>query len=233
MNITRIILPAVTAACLCACAPREAAPAPMKDNRAGVEALAKYRDTPEVKHLLLVSCTEGSNADAYIYEKDDSTSTWTMTLHTPAYIGRDGLIDAESKRESDGCSPIGDFGFITAFGIKPDPGTAFEYVHVTPDIYAIDTDNEYYNLIVDASAPGIPREGEHMWECTPDYNYGLSSDYNAERAPGRGSNIFLHCMGAKPSTGGCVAVPEEVMKQILLTFQPADRMVIYPARVPK
>ncbi len=141
----------ILATCLISCSHQASEPVAMKDNGAGGDALAKYRDVPEVRHVLLVSCTGGSLADAYIYEKDDSTSTWTMTLATPAYIGRDGI--SETKTESDGCSPIGDFGFITAFGIKPDPGTAFDYVQVTPDIYAIDTENEYYNMKVDANTP--------------------------------------------------------------------------------
>ena len=35
-------------------------------------------------------------------------------------------------------------------------------------------------------------------------------------APGRGSAIFLHCFGPqKPWTGGCVAVPKDVMLRVM------------------
>lgn len=40
--------------------------------------------------------------------------------------------------------------------------------------------------------------------------------FNEDGTPGRGSAIFLHCLGsAKPYTGGCVAIPENIMKLVM------------------
>ena len=48
------------------------------------------------------------------------------------------------------------------------------------------------------------------------YQYCLNISFNEEGTPGRGSAIFLHCFGTqKPYTGGCVAVPEYIMKMIM------------------
>ena len=62
----------------------------------------------------------------------------------------------------------------------------------------------------------------------PEYNYGLALDYNKECVPGLGSNIFFHCKGTKPSTAGCVAVDEKVMRLVLGMFGKSDRVVILP-----
>ena len=43
---------------------------------------------------------------------------------------------------------------------------------------------------------------------------------NNEGTPGRGSAIFLHCFGPlKPYTGGCVALPENLMKLVMQTVR--------------
>ena len=45
-------------------------------------------------------------------------------------------------------------------------------------------------------------------------------------APGRGSAIFLHCFGPqKPWTGGCVAVPKDVMLRVMRSVR-ADCVVV-------
>ena len=41
-----------------------------------------------------------------------------------------------------------------------------------------------------------------------------------EGTPGRGSAIFLHWFGPlKPYTGGCIALPENLMKLVMQTIQ--------------
>ena len=43
---------------------------------------------------------------------------------------------------------------------------------------------------------------------------------------GRGSAIFLHCLGTtNPYTGGCVAIPENIMKLVMQNVDP-DCVVI-------
>ena len=50
------------------------------------------------------------------------------------------------------------------------------------------------------------------------YNYCIDTGYNPEGTPHRGSALFLHCsMGI--NTGGCIAIPEETMIQILKEYK--------------
>ena len=51
-------------------------------------------------------------------------------------------------------------------------------------------------------------------------------DYNPDCRWPLGSGIFLHCKGAKDSTGGCVAMDEESMRAVLLCAGPGMRVVI-------
>ena len=44
----------------------------------------------------------------------------------------------------------------------------------------------------------------------------MNISFNEDGTPGRGSAIFLHCLGPeKPYTGGCVAIPENMMKLVM------------------
>ena len=63
---------------------------------------------------------------------------------------------------------------------------------------------------------------------TPERAYaGDSLFHDEEGAPGRGSAIFLHCLGPeKPWTGGCVAIPENIMKLVMQQVQPDCVVVI-------
>ena len=52
------------------------------------------------------------------------------------------------------------------------------------------------------------------------YQHCLNISFNEEGMPGRSSAVFLHCLGPhKPWTGGCVAVPENNMKLIMLNVR--------------
>lgn len=229
MNKILLLAAAASVAAMAACGGSSQQSTSTVLNSFGDKALSKYRADTAVRNVILVQCTGGSDARVEMYGKDDSLGTWSRILQTDGHIGRNGYTEA--KREGDGMSPVGDFGILLAFGIKPDPGASVAYLRVTPDTYAIDGEGEYYNRIVDANEAGT-RDGEEMYAYSPEYNYGIALDYNIDCVPGAGSNIFFHCKGAKPATGGCVAVDEDVMRRILLRLTPRDRICIYPLRVP-
>ena len=59
-------------------------------------------------------------------------------------------------------------------------------------------------------------DSEHIVDYDYQYQYCLNISFNEEGTPGRGSAIFLHCLGPqKPYTGGCVAIPENQMKKVI------------------
>ena len=67
---------------------------------------------------------------------------------------------------------------------------------------------DYPDLVMDDS--------EHIVDYDYQYQYCLNISFNEEGTPGRGSAIFLHCLGPlKPYTGGCVSIPENQMKKVM------------------
>lgn len=189
------------------------------------EPLILYKDNPSVGQLLLVRYTGGSSAVATYYQKDPSqTSGWSTVFETPAYVGENGI---GKTREGDKKTPIGDFGVRQAFGILPDPGTSLDFTRVTPTTYACEEEGPYYNRIIDTVETGHQCSSDGMYKDSPQYNYGIFIDYNPQNIYPLGSAIFVHCMGNKyKHTLGCVALPQERMKEVLITAKPGMRVII-------
>ena len=190
-----------------------------------VSVLRNYRDRDDVRQLLLVRCTEGSNAVVQYYQKlTDQKNAWTLIFEGSAFIGKNGT---GKTREGDAKTPLGDFGVRSAFGILDNPGTKLPYIPVTETTFACDENGPYYNRIIDTAETGHACAGEEMLRCSPEYNYGIETDYNASNEWPKGSAIFLHCKGAKVYTGGCIAIDEDMMKTVLMTAEPGMRVIIH------
>lgn len=187
--------------------------------------LWKYRDQNDVKQILLVRYTGGCSAKAQYYQKSKYNNAWELTFESTAYVGRQGIGKVE---EGDNQTPTGDFGIRPfAFGILPNPGTSLEYLDVTKDTYACDEDTELYNQIFDISKSEHKNcTGEEMFKYSPEYNYGLTMENNPNNVYPNGSNIFLHCKGAKSFTGGCVALDQKDMVTVLKTCDKNMRIVV-------
>jgi L,D-peptidoglycan transpeptidase YkuD (ErfK/YbiS/YcfS/YnhG family) len=138
----------------------------------------------------------------------------------PAYVGYAGFAPPGEKREGDGRTPSGTFGFEFAFGVEPDPGVALPYRRVTgPSIVWDDVPSSpSYNQWVDGGV------GEAMYQ-TPVYDYAAVIAYNTARTPGLGSAIFLHVSRGNP-TAGCVSLPVERLLEVLRWLDPARAPVV-------
>jgi L,D-peptidoglycan transpeptidase YkuD (ErfK/YbiS/YcfS/YnhG family) len=152
-------------------------------------------------------------------------------LSTPGYVGKNGLCLDADHVEGCGQTPVGVYGFNKAFGIAPDPGCAMEYIQVDDDIYWSGDmrDGMRYNEMVNINDyPDLDMENsEHIVDYEYQYQYCLNISFNDDGTAGRGSAIFLHCFGpVKPYTGGCVAVPEYIMVQIMQRVDPDCVVVI-------
>ena len=169
------------------------------------------------KQLLLVDYTGGSNAIAKYYIKGEKG--WRLRGRCDAFVGKNGV---GKEREGDAKTPLGELRPLRAFGILPDPGTRLPYLRVAPGTVACDENGPYYNKIVQDPDCG----GEKMWELSPEYDYGLETDYNADGIWPLGSAIFIHCKGAKSWTGGCVALDKPLIKKILSTADSGLRIII-------
>jgi L,D-peptidoglycan transpeptidase YkuD (ErfK/YbiS/YcfS/YnhG family) len=136
-----------------------------------------------------------------------------------AWIGRDGMAPPGAKREGDGRTPSGTFGFGFFFGVDPDPGVHFRYRRVHAyDVWDDDPSSPLYNEWVDDrhADPGAAPEPMDVSA----YDYGAVIGYNTARTPGLGSAIFLHINIGTP-TAGCVTLPEGELLEILRWLNPA------------
>ena len=201
-----------------------------KDSPEWLKALPEAQDE-SVNQLFIVAGLgmDKTTAMVMLHERDEN-GDWKQVLSTPAYVGKNGLCADADHAEGCGQTPLGIYKFNAAFGIADDPGCAIPYVKVDEDIYWSGDDSEgmHYNEMVNINDyPELNMENsEHIIDYEYEYQYCLNISFNEDGTPGRGSAIFLHCLGLiKPYTGGCVAVPEYIMKSIMQNVDP-DCVVI-------
>jgi len=146
-----------------------------------------------------------------------------------ARIGRNGFASGGHKREGDGRTPTGSYGFGSFFfGVNSRPsGIRYAWRHAyTYDVWDDDSSSYRYNLWTDRnrSYPGRNPEPMHV---SPAYNYGAVIAYNVARKPGLGSAIFLH-VAHGTATAGCVAVPQSSLLKLLRWMDPrlAPRIIM-------
>jgi L,D-peptidoglycan transpeptidase YkuD (ErfK/YbiS/YcfS/YnhG family) len=176
--------------------------------------------------MVVVQYKSGSSATLTLHEKDES-GVWRQKLSTYAYVGKNGI---GKTKEGDKKTPVGTFNLKTPFGIKANPGTSLDYVQVTKYHYWCGAStSKYYNQLIDTRVTNRKRTSsdEYLISYKGVYNYCAFIDYNASGTAGKGSCIFLHCTGSSKYTAGCVAVPESVMKKILVALKPGCKIVIY------
>ncbi|MBP5387255.1 MAG: L,D-transpeptidase family protein [Prevotella sp.] len=173
--------------------------------------------------MLTTSCFNGGNAAKKgqlleVYDVHGCEATARLTVNgkvlftTSVYIGKNGI---GKEGEGDAKTPIGKMHVLKAFGVKPNPGTSIPYIDVTTSIYACDDQCEYYNQIIDTAMVHHKCGGEDMFHTVPEYYYGIATDFNKDCVWPKGSNIFIHCKGHKTWTGGCIALDEERMVELL------------------
>ncbi len=185
-----------------------------------------------VKQLFVVAGLgmDKTTASISMHERSED-GKWEQILSTPGFVGKNGLcLDADHK-EGCGQTPVGVYKFNKAFGIAADPGCAIPYIQVTDDTYWSGDIREgyHYNEMVNLSDyPDLDMENsEHIVDYIYQYQYCLNISFNEDGTAGRGSAIFLHSFGpTKPYTGGCVALPEYMMKMVMTNVNPDCVVVI-------
>ena len=186
----------------------------------------------EASQLFVVAGIGMDKTTAYIsmHQKDEG-GNWKQILSTPGFVGKNGLCADGDHKEGCGQTPAGVYRFNKAFGIAADPGCAIPYVQVDENTYWSGDAREgmHYNEMVNiADFPDLDMtDSEHIVDYEYQYQYCLNISFNEDGTPGRGSAIFLHCLGpVKPWTGGCVSVPENIMLLIMQQVQPDCVVVI-------
>jgi L,D-peptidoglycan transpeptidase YkuD (ErfK/YbiS/YcfS/YnhG family) len=130
-----------------------------------------------------------------------------------AWIGRNGMAQPGAKREGDGRTPSGTFGFQFFFGVDPNPRVHFPYRRIhESDVWDDDPSSPLYNEWVDDRYAN-PGAGPEPMDVSA-YDYGAVIAYNTARTPGLGSAIFLHINIGTP-TAGCVTLPVGELLKVL------------------
>ncbi len=190
------------------------------DSADWVKAIPEAQDEKVTQLFVVRAMGEQLTTASVSMHERDSQGNWKRIISSPGFVGKNGLCLDADHAEGCGQTPIGTYHFNKAFGIAKDPGCAIPYVQVDDNTYWSGDMGEgmHYNEMVDLKDyPNLDMENsEHIVDYDYQYQYCLNISFNEEGTPGRGSAIFLHCMGPeRPYTGGCVAVPENIMKLIM------------------
>ena len=193
--------------------------------------VSKLKAAKKYSQIIVVT-VDGRRKDLIMYQKQKDGS-WKKLLSTPATIGENGL---GKRKEGDHKTPVGNYRFTKALGIKKNPGTVLPYTKVDKTHYWVDdSGSRKYNLLVSTRNFTDFSSGEHIIEYKKVYNYILAISWNEKRIPRKGSAIFLHCWRRKnSSTWGCVGVPQKQMIKIMRKVRPGCRIIIdYAKKIKK
>lgn len=144
-------------------------------------------------------------------------------------IGKQGIIEAESKREGDGKTPSGIYRLRECW-YRPDklkpPIMQLPLRAITPqDGWCDDPTHPDYNRPV-----MLPFDASHetMWREDDAYNLVIPVSYNDDPViAGRGSAIFLHV--AQPDyrgTEGCIALAQDDWLAFIADLSPQSTIEI-------
>ncbi|MER5982585.1 L,D-transpeptidase family protein [Streptomyces sp. NPDC001787] len=158
---------------------------------------------------------DSHRATAALYTRDAPARSWRrLTAPWPAHNGMKGWTDLHVS--GDLKSPNGVYSLTDAGGRLPDPGSRLPY------------DEQPHFAVSGDGFFGEPLEGSFDYVVAINYNRAEGvSPLDRARPLGleRGGGIWIHVDHGGP-TQGCVSLPEERMKELLLTLDPAKKPVI-------
>ena len=181
----------------------------------------------DAEQMIVVAGVGKSTAYITMHEKDQD-GKWKQIIATPGFIGLEGLGPADIDHTY---TPVGTYTIDMAFGLADDPGCQMEYTKVDEDYYwSGDTRKgmRFNKMVSITDLPDLNTEdSEHIADFDYAYQYVLNMGYNAECEPKKGFAFFLHSFRCnRPYTGGCVAVPEDIMRFIMQKVRPGCRITI-------
>lgn len=147
-------------------------------------------------------------------------------------IGKNGV--SKHTYEGSMTTPLGQFNLGIAFGTH-NLNINYPYIKINKNLYWVDDENsKYYNKLVSLNEKinnfnysyiiNLNKKNfssaEHLIDYPKQYEYAIYIEYNVngekyEDGRGKSSAIFIHCLGDKGYTGGCIAIPREEMIFIL------------------
>ncbi|HWA64815.1 MAG TPA: L,D-transpeptidase family protein [Mycobacteriales bacterium] len=221
MQTRRAALAATTAALLAVTAP--AAGRADAGRAAGRVLPSHLRGVGDASQVVEVVNGGYGETTALVRAFEVRDGTWRQVFGPwTANVGYNGFAPPGQKREGDGRTPSGSFGFSFFFGVDRRPsGIRFPWRHAySYDYWDDDPASPRYNEWVDTRRHSAGRDPEPMLDL-PSYQDAAVIAYNVRRVPGRGSAIFLH-VTHHDATTGCVSLPRPDVIALLRWLDPAD-----------
>jgi len=195
---------------------------PAQPPTATVVGPAAATSTSTVQQMIRVTASSYGTSYARLTAYVKRSSGWVRVLGPwTARIGRNGFAPAGKKREGDGRTPSGTYGFASFFfGVNARPsGIHYSWRHAySYDVWDDDSASSRYNLRTDLHRYSAGRSPEALHQV-PAYNYAAVIAYNTARKPGLGSAIFLH-VSHHSATAGCVSLPQSELLRVLRWLNP-------------
>ena len=178
------------------------------------------------KQVIIVSIQNESDFKGRIDTYETGiTGSWKHLKTYQCVVGQNGV--SENRHEGEPVTPEGIYGFLFAFGSAENPGLKMEYRQTDPYDYWSSAAEREYNTWVryTGDAPDEYFYGSGNYEALysePLYKYAAALDFNYyNKVTGKGSAIFFHIAPYSGSgTGGCIALDENGLLQILKCMDP-------------
>ena len=158
----------------------------------------------------------------YLYNKKDEK--WEKVMQADCIYGKNGY--SLNRHEGDFTTPIGSFKLLYAFGTEETPNTQMKYRKILDTSYYSQDKNkkDEYNRWIESKSK---IDGEHLIDYSKQYHYAIVIGFNIDPViVGKGSSIFLHVKGEKSYTEGCIAVDENIMKDIFSKIRDGSYIIM-------
>lgn len=175
-----------------------------------------------IRQIIFATILDTRKSELLVSFYEFANDEWKKVLsECKAYGGRNGF--SKSKKEGDGKTPIGEYNIVYGFGVESVEKFKIPFISIKNQVWVDDSTSALYNTMQNENVANKWKSSETL--NIPCYKYSLVVGYNIDKPiPGKGSAIFIHCLGENKYTDGCIALKEsdmyKIMKKIDISYKP-------------